>query len=40
MTDERAAADRRRIDQFLSQTPLVTPDHHVAALTGDARGAH
>jgi aminoglycoside/choline kinase family phosphotransferase len=36
MIDERAAADRRRIDQFLSQAPLVTPDHHVVALTGDA----
>jgi aminoglycoside/choline kinase family phosphotransferase len=36
MSDERAAADRRRIDQFLSQTPLVTPDHAVVPLTGDA----
>jgi aminoglycoside/choline kinase family phosphotransferase len=36
MSHERAAADRRRIDQFLSQTPLVTPDHQVVALTGDA----
>ena len=36
MSDERAAADRRRIDQFLSQTPLVAPDHAVVALTGDA----
>jgi len=36
MSDERAAADRRRIDQFLNQTPLVAPDHAVVALTGDA----
>ena len=36
MSDERAAADRRRIDQFLSQTRLVTPAHEVVALTGDA----
>ncbi len=33
MSDERAAADRRRIDQFLSQTPLVTPGSR-------SRGAH
>jgi N-acetylmuramate 1-kinase len=36
MSDERAAEDRRRIDQFLIQTPLVTGDHEVVALTGDA----
>ena len=36
MSDERAAVDRRRIDQFLNQTPLVSPDHAVVALTGDA----
>ena len=36
MSDERAAADRRRIDQFLNQTPLVSPDHAVVGLTGDA----
>jgi len=36
MSDEPDAADRRRIDQFLSGSPLVTRDHEVVALTGDA----
>ena len=36
MSDEPVAADRRRIDQFLSGSPLVTRDHEVVALTGDA----
>jgi aminoglycoside/choline kinase family phosphotransferase len=36
MNVERAAEDRRRIDRFLSTTPLVARDYHVVPLTGDA----
>ena len=36
MTGDRAASERRRIQQFLSESRLVPPAHDVVALTGDA----
>jgi aminoglycoside/choline kinase family phosphotransferase len=36
VTDDRAVSERRRIDEFLSQSALVSPEHSVVTLTGDA----